>query len=123
MSPEGVPGQRIRRVPFELSLASRGPLRGDIREGRISSAIVVCHGFKGFKDWGFFPYLADCLAAGTGAMVISFNFSGSGIGPDLESFTEHSRHVYPRQRLSPYTLDGLPASRPAAAPPAAESGG
>ena len=43
--------------------------------------------------------------------------------PDLESFTEHSRHVYPRQRLSPYTLDGLPASRPAAAPPAAESGG
>lgn len=40
-------------------------------------AVVVLHGFKGFKDWGMFPPLADRLArAGFG--VVSFNVSGSG---------------------------------------------
>ena len=74
-----------------------GLLRGDIRvpgespsvpHGRTKRLIVICHGFKGFKDWGFFPYLADSLANRTGSTVVSFNFSGSGIGPDLENFTD-----------------------------------
>jgi len=76
-----------------------GLLRGDVRsvagdspadpsDATCECAIVVCHGFKGFKDWGFFPYLAERLAIATGAAVASFNFSGSGIGPDLESFTD-----------------------------------
>jgi dienelactone hydrolase len=65
-------------------------LRGDVRipEGpHPSSAVVVIHGFKGFKDWAFFPHLCRSLAA-SGHVVISFNFSGSGIGSDPERFTE-----------------------------------
>jgi pimeloyl-ACP methyl ester carboxylesterase len=47
----------------------------------------VLHGFKGFAGWGFFPYLADLLARG-GVRVLTFDFSGSGVGADRESFTE-----------------------------------
>jgi dienelactone hydrolase len=54
-------------------------------------AVVVCHGFKGFMEWGFFPLLAELLAE-RGFVVARFNFSGSGMRPgeekasDLEGF-------------------------------------
>lgn len=49
--------------------------------------VFVCHGFKGFARWGFFPYVAQSLAR-SGLNAVTFDFSGSGIGPDRESFTE-----------------------------------
>lgn len=78
---------------FELIGADGGSLRGDVRtagDGRGRPAVVVCHGFKGFKDWGFFPILATRLAR-AGITAVSFNFSGSGVGPDGESFSEPER--------------------------------
>jgi len=51
------------------------------------SAVLVAHGFKGFKDWGFFPHLCERLAE-DGHLVVSFNFSLNGIGPDLMGFTD-----------------------------------
>ncbi|MCL7966691.1 MAG: alpha/beta hydrolase [marine benthic group bacterium] len=83
----------VARIPFLLA-TPRGAVRGDIREtgGRVEpdsgAAIVVCHGFKGFKDWGFFPAVGDDLAARTGSSVIGFNFGGSGVGSDLGRFSE-----------------------------------
>lgn len=65
-------------------------LVADLRvpEGRPPrSAIVVLHGFKGFKDWGFFPHLSGALAE-DGHAVISLNFSLNGIGRDPLEFTE-----------------------------------
>ncbi len=38
---------------------------------------VVCHGFKGFKDWGFFPVMGEFLA-GLGFLVFIPNFSHNG---------------------------------------------
>jgi pimeloyl-ACP methyl ester carboxylesterase len=49
--------------------------------------VVVVHGFKGFKDWGFFPHLCQRLAV-AGHSVVSFNFSRNGIGSDPLEFTE-----------------------------------
>ena len=83
----------VRTFPFELAGADGGPLRGEVRaQGRGDSrpGVVVCHGFKGFKDWGFFPYIAQRLAR-AGLAVATFNFSGSGVGPDGESFSETER--------------------------------
>jgi dienelactone hydrolase len=54
----------------------------DARQG-----VILCHGFKGFARWGFFPHLAERLAA-LGLAVVSFDMSGSGVGPDRETFTE-----------------------------------
>jgi pimeloyl-ACP methyl ester carboxylesterase len=43
-------------------------------------AVVICHGFKGFMEWGFFPYLAALLAE-RGYTAVRFNLSGSGMRP------------------------------------------
>ncbi len=48
---------------------------------------VICHGFKGFMEWGFFPPLAELLAE-RGFTVIRFNYSGSGMMPGDELVTD-----------------------------------
>lgn len=83
----------VSTTSFELAGADGGALRGEVRtaaggEGR--PAVLICHGFKGFKDWGFFPHIAGRLAR-AGVTAVSFNFSGSGVGPDGESFSELER--------------------------------
>lgn len=58
-----------------------GEVLVDIRAGNRntpSAVVVLFHGFKGFKDWGFFPPFADRLAR-AGYAVVSFNSSGSGV--------------------------------------------
>lgn len=63
-------------------------IRGEVYPAQTSlGAVLVCHGFKGFAHWAFFPYLARKLAE-NGLTAITFDFSGSGIGRDRESFTE-----------------------------------
>ena len=60
---------------------SLGEILIDVRAaGRDSPrpAIVVVHGFKGFKDWGMFPPLAERLAR-AGFSTVTFNLSGSGV--------------------------------------------
>jgi len=79
------------RRSFSLTGADDGPLRGDIRSGGgTRPAVIICHGFKGFKDWGFFPATADRLAQ-AGFAAVSFNFSGSGVGAGGDSFDEPER--------------------------------
>lgn len=58
-----------------------GDILIDVRAGGRTSprpAIVVVHGFKGFKDWGMFPPLAERLAR-AGFATVTFNLSGSGV--------------------------------------------
>ncbi|MDT8340115.1 MAG: alpha/beta fold hydrolase [Longimicrobiales bacterium] len=67
-----------------------GLIRGDVRvpDGPPPrSAVVVVHGFKGYKDWAFFPWVAEALAGDRHA-VVTFNMTGSGIGADPHAFTE-----------------------------------
>jgi dienelactone hydrolase len=83
----------MRNTGFELVTRDGRPLRGDLRFDAGSTplpVVVVCHGFKGFKNWGFFPYVGECLAA-RGMLAVGFNFTGSGVGADLENFTELDR--------------------------------
>ena len=49
--------------------------------------ILYIHGFKGFKDWGFVPHMAESISS-AGFDVITFNFSHNGIGEDGQNFTE-----------------------------------
>jgi dienelactone hydrolase len=58
-----------------------GPIPVDVRTSdRINPrpAVLILHGFKGFKDWGMFPTLAERLAR-AGFTAVSFNMSGSGV--------------------------------------------
>ncbi len=58
--------------------------------------VVLLHGFKGFKDWGMFPYVAQRLAQS--ADVIRFNMSRAGVGASLTEFDELSK--FGRQTIS-----------------------
>ena len=64
------------RVPGVL-----GDILIDVRAaGRETArpAVVVVHGFKGFKDWGLWPPFAERLAR-AGFSAITLNLSGSGV--------------------------------------------
>lgn len=87
-----------RLVKETLPAADGGLLHVDLRTGarpgESRPAVVICHGFKGFKDWGFFPKAAERLAL-AGFSAVSFNFSGSGVS-DGDQFDEPER--FRRQR-------------------------
>ncbi|MCZ6596123.1 MAG: alpha/beta fold hydrolase [Planctomycetota bacterium] len=97
--------------PFVLEHADKSGEPGRLIRGRVVApagaetaaerlpAVLVLHGFKGFMDWGFFPEFARRVA-GRGLAAVAFNMSGSGIGEDLERFTEDeafARDTWSRQ--------------------------
>lgn len=48
--------------------------------------IVYVHGFKGFKDWGFVPYIGQKFAE-AGFVFLCFNFSHNGVEGHGQDFT------------------------------------
>ena len=67
--------------------------------------IIVCHGFKGFKDFAFFPYTSRKLCE-QGCAVVTMNFSGNGIGDDPLNFTELDKFA---QNIISQELDDIEA--------------
>src|SRR6266550_3970704 len=64
------------RVPGAL-----GDVLVDVRAGGRETprpAVVVVHGFKGFKDWCLWPSFAERLAR-AGVSAVTLNLSGSGV--------------------------------------------
>lgn len=72
---------------FEIPSEEGLPIRGNLHvpTGRVRGLVIVVHGFKGFKDWGFFPFVAEELTRHRLA-VCRFNMSRSGVGESLDSF-------------------------------------
>lgn len=84
----GGTGDRVLRQEFEIASAGGRTVRGDMYGAAgATNGVVICHGFKGFARWGAWPALAEALNA-KGLNAIAFDFSGSGVGADRESFTE-----------------------------------
>ncbi|HEY0510635.1 MAG TPA: prolyl oligopeptidase family serine peptidase [Thermoanaerobaculia bacterium] len=76
-------------IPFTLE-TSGATLHGlvDLPEGPGERpAVVICHGFKGFMEWGFFPSLAALLAE-RGYVAVRFNLSGAGMRPGDDLVTD-----------------------------------
>lgn len=101
-----------------------GPILVDVRAGGRSTArpaVVIVHGFKGFKDWGMFPPLADRLAQ-AGFTAVSLNLSGSGVDDRGEfAWPERFGHNTFSAELADLAtaLDALAAGRLGTAPPTA----
>lgn len=71
----------MTKQSFVISASNNKPIFGDIRynsKGENSPIILVLHGYKGWKDWGFIPYICGRLAR-KNALVINFNFSLCGV--------------------------------------------
>jgi dienelactone hydrolase len=63
---------------IEISGSDGRPVRA-VRHGKANApAVLVAHGFKGFKDWGMFPWICDQLAE-AGLQAIRFDFSHNGV--------------------------------------------
>lgn len=76
-------------IPFTLE-TSRATLHGlaDLPDAPGERpAVVICHGFKGFMEVGFFPSLAALLAE-RGFVAVRFNLSGTGMRPGDERVTD-----------------------------------
>lgn len=61
--------------------------------------LIIVHGFRGFKDWGFYPYVAKYLAL-LGYFVITFNFSLNGVDDNPFELTDperFARNTYSRE--------------------------
>jgi len=56
-------------------------------DDKTNLCLIYVHGFKGFKDWGFVPYIGNYFAD-RGFFVITFNFSHNGVGEVLTEFDE-----------------------------------
>ena len=71
---------------FEIRSREGLPIRGDIDAPlKARAVVVIVHGFRGFMDWGFFPWLSEYLCA-SGAVAVRFNMSRSGIGEVNDRF-------------------------------------
>lgn len=72
---------KIIRKQFFLLSSSGFPIAADVEfpyRGESLPCILLLHGFKGFKDWGFFPILSQRFAQ-AGAIAVRFNFSLNGM--------------------------------------------
>ena len=73
-------------MPFTILSDEGLPIRGDLDiPSGAKALVVIVHGFKGFKEWGFFPWLGEMLCNHRFA-VCRFNMSRSGIAENLETF-------------------------------------
>jgi dienelactone hydrolase len=72
---------------FTLKGADNARITGDIYlpDADQSPLVIVIPGFKGFKDWGLFPWLGQTLAAG-GLAAAVINLSHNGVGDNPETF-------------------------------------
>jgi alpha-beta hydrolase superfamily lysophospholipase len=94
----------------------------DVRAGGRESprpAVVLVHGFKGFKDWGLWPTFAARLAR-AGLSAVTFNLSGSGVDdsgefafPDRFGHNTFSAELQDLRRV----VDALMAGELGVAPP------
>ncbi len=57
----------------------------DHPDGPPRGVVIICHGFKGYKDYGMFPWLGHAFAR-AGWIAHRFNFSHSGMTNDIQTF-------------------------------------
>ncbi len=75
------------KMAVDLFLPEMAPI------GEKIPVTVFCHGFKGFKNWGFIPHLHDYLVTEKRALI-TFNHSHNGVKEvdfdELEKFADNS---------------------------------
>ena len=90
MAPSNAKGGSMESVDFRLPSAQNRSLWATLSlPSQVRHPLVVmAHGFLGFKDWAFFPWVAEFFNQ-AGFPVLRFNFSGSGMGAEKDGpFTE-----------------------------------
>jgi pimeloyl-ACP methyl ester carboxylesterase len=71
-----IPGAEGEAIRGTTHVGAEGP----------KATVLIAHGFKGYKDYGFLPLLAAALVERLPVVAHRFNFSHSGIGDDPATF-------------------------------------
>ncbi|MCS7458989.1 alpha/beta hydrolase [Paenibacillus doosanensis] len=72
--------------------------RGGLQEASALPVLLISHGFKGFKDWGFFPYIAGRFAE-NGYYTVTYNFSCNGVGQtDFDELDKFALNTFSREQ-------------------------
>ena len=82
----------VLRSNFRLANNVGNSIHGEIRFSSSSEknpAVIICHSFMAFKEWGFFPYVAETLAR-AGFVAVTFNFSLNGVIENGNRITDFS---------------------------------
>jgi dienelactone hydrolase len=92
----------LRREVITIPTRDAHPVLADwyapLVGGTPRRVVIMCHGFKGHRRWGFIPLVAARLAtAGLGALSIDFSHNGRvpGDGRPVENDDEPVRFVTP----------------------------
>lgn len=83
----------VTKRSFNIQNEYGDNLTTDIRynEGKENLPLVIfVHGFKGFKDWGGFPYMLEKLAE-EDIFAAGFNFSYNGVGEKEDELVHFTR--------------------------------
>ncbi|MDA3844359.1 MAG: alpha/beta hydrolase [Candidatus Kapabacteria bacterium] len=72
--------QKINRTGLPINVDIRFPVGNNDRKVPL---VLIAHGFKGYKDWGFFPYISEQISA-TGFITACFNFSLNGMNDSVD---------------------------------------
>jgi len=82
-------GTRILEIPRPDGLTVRVEAYFP-RNGQAAGIVVLCHGFKGHRRWGFLPELCSRLRE-AGLAALSMDFSRNGYGGDGNRTSEEGR--------------------------------
>jgi len=99
----------IKKINFSVKNNIDKIISADIRYPEASGqypAVFIFHGFKGFKDWGFFPYLSEQLTA-AGAITICLNFSLNGMAESTDlvsSIDDFANNTVSQQLIDAETI-------------------
>lgn len=101
---------------FTLTGADGAKITGDLYlpDAAQPPLVIVIPGFKGFKNWGCFPWLGRKLAKG-GLAAAVINLSHNGVGDDWQTFERldlferdtWSRRVFDMQQVLAAAFNGL----------------
>lgn len=92
----------ISQERFDLYNKEGDRIKGDLRflkSLKEIPVIIICHSFMAFKDWGFFPYVAERFAE-AGYVALTFNFSLNGVvgdGDRITNFEKFERNSFTRE--------------------------
>ncbi|MDQ3020226.1 MAG: alpha/beta hydrolase [Bacteroidota bacterium] len=99
----------INKISEKIKNKSGDNLNTDFRfnpELKNTPLVIFCHGFKGFKDWGGFPYLMEKIAS-EDFFGVSFNFSYNGVGDSADEQIDFTRLDLFAQNTFSRELDDL----------------
>jgi pimeloyl-ACP methyl ester carboxylesterase len=89
-------------LPFEIKLGVNLFVRGEtktINDNKKKPILIISHGFKAFKDWGFFPYITNWFAE-RGFYTIHFNFSRNGVNQsDFDELDKFAENTYSQDQM------------------------